>query len=504
MKGNHPCESELIKLPNQILNNGGRAGASARSRIICETCHVVHGGKENSKLLVLPVDGAVGMSGLCESCHVLNRGFSKKSVSMSGSHPVNVKMKKNQISSKWSSGRKLRSGNNGRLLCVTCHSPHGAADNDALLSEHNSRDSMCVQCHKGQNNISMSDHDLRLSSPYEKNIKGMKASETGPCSSCHLVHNGTGSLMWARKAVSNKSSMDAYCFSCHLSGQCGEKAMPGDFSHPLDVGVSGLKIKINLPVYNSKGEKDRSGKIRCMTCHDLHNPSPLYKNPESGEVKKGYFLRMSNKYPSAVCTHCHPDQAFVRGSDHDLRVTSPVHKNVLNQTVSGGGVCSSCHAAHNAPKKKYIWSGKSGKPVLDGWNNEYASHENVMVSMCTGCHSPGNAGSDHIPMFGLHPGGLMVPTEMIQSEKNEDKKEFPLYSNSGELSLSGNIVCSTCHNPHQWNQIRSGKDQRADVEGNVTNSFLRSGIHESLCAACHGEDSLLKFAYFHRLTGRKK
>ncbi|MCK5186306.1 MAG: hypothetical protein KAR43_04170, partial [Deltaproteobacteria bacterium] len=149
------------------------------------------------------------------------------------------------------------------------------------------------------------------------------------------------------------------------------------------------------------------------------------------------------------------------------------------------------------------WSAPLGPSKLEGWNGEHTADTNLMVMICTGCHSEGNIAQDTIPLYGLHPQRLEFPAEK-QDVINRVNKKFPIYSNEGEVTTEGNIVCSTCHNPHQWDPRNHINGREVQAEGTATTSFLRAELCERFCAVCHGEDSLVKFTYFHRSTGRKK
>ena len=85
--------------------------------------------------------------------------------------------------------------------------------------------------------------------------------------------------------------------------------------------------------------------------------------------------------------------------------------------------------------------------------------------------------------------------------------QFPLFTDGGEISGNGYIVCSTCHNPHQWDPSRDVKGPgkpAVDEEGDATSSFLRPHLHDKYCTECHGEESIVKFKYFHDDLGRQK
>jgi hypothetical protein len=67
----------------------------------------------------------------------------------------------------------------------------------------------------------------------------------------------------------------------------------------------------------------------------------------------------------------------------------------------------------------------------------------------------------------------------------------------------GNISCPTCHNVHQWDPISKDKGKGVNVEGDMSNSFLRPQASRVLCADCHPRDAALKFKNYHDTTTRK-
>lgn len=83
-------------------------------------------------------------------------------------------------------------------------------------------------------------------------------------------------------------------------------------------------------------------------------------------------------------------------------------------------------------------------------------------------------------------------------------EEFPLYAHQGEISKTGNIVCSSCHDPHQWSSDLQAKGEGIKTEGNIKNGFLRPNLLKKYCASCHGKNALIMFQYFHKKLGRIK
>ncbi len=488
--GNHSINVAAADRPRAITGRGGRFGESSKNQVICQTCHVAHGSL-NSKFLVLAAEEA-SRSALCVSCHGEHPGQSG-----GGGHPVNVIPERCRVPLRWPDGTKVAAGRYGELVCITCHRPHDAVDKKALLAVPNHKDSLCMECHRDKRFVAGSRHDLKTVAPEERNIKGQRAAGLGPCSSCHLPHGGKGKLMWARKTpIEHKPG--EFCLSCHASGEVGEKVMPGDYSHPMDISAASMKF------VRSKM------RINCSTCHDFHRPFPLHEDPGDPGVKHAKFLRFSSKGPEGVCIDCHPRYALLEGTDHDLRVTAPEFRNDYGLGPADGGLCSPCHGAHNATHKKNLWAAPLGPSVQGDWIRENASQDDMMTRLCTGCHAPGGVAEKQVPQLGLHPKGFRVPdTELIAKDSAltfaKVKDEFPIFTHTGDVADSGNIVCATCHNPHQWNPDLMEKGPgKKDVEGDATNSFLRANLHSAFCSECHGKDSLIKFKYFHSKTSRQE
>jgi hypothetical protein len=88
-------------------------------------------------------------------------------------------------------------------------------------------------------------------------------------------------------------------------------------------------------------------------------------------------------------------------------------------------------------------------------------------------------------------------------DMQEVNDTFPLFTEAGEKSEAGHIVCSTCHNPHQWDSRVQAHGPGKNSKGTVGTSFLRPNLASELCSGCHGQDTLIKFTYFHSPLGRK-
>ena len=122
--------------------------------------------------------------------------------------------------------------------------------------------------------------------------------------------------------------------------------------------------------------------------------------------------------------------------------------------------------------------------------------------MCTGCHSPGKTAQTAVPRFGLHPRD--TSTAGISATAMQQAGDiFPLFMEAGEIKDEGHIVCATCHNPHQWDPRVDEPGSGRNVKGTVATSFLRPNLAVGFCSKCHGQDTLIRFTYFHSPMGRK-
>jgi len=126
----------------------------------------------------------------------------------------------------------------------------------------------------------------------------------------------------------------------------------------------------------------------------------------------------------------------------------------------------------------------------------------MMVMLCTACHAPGKVAQAAVPQFGLHPREKMAEGMPVMDMRGLEGK-FPLFTETGEENEEGHIVCSTCHNPHQWDPRVDAPGEGKKSKGTVATSFLRPNLAADFCSGCHGQDTLIKFTYFHGPLGRK-
>lgn len=497
-KGNHPIDISADRIPDAIVAAGGKTGSAMPNQIICETCHTAHGGVNNSFLL-LPTEDSQGRSLLCETCHTTAPGTPKPGMKKQYSHPVDIvpDAKIAQFPPRWEGGSRVVRGTSGQIVCRTCHMPHYAPSSDHLLVQDNREDSLCLQCHPAQRRIVGSAHDLRISAPGER-PPHVSGTRPGPCSYCHLTHSGSAPRMWARPPRETRAGPDFYCAGCHSPGGSAGGMQIGADSHPVGVSVPRDANTAGLPLFNSRHLQDNNGLLTCMTCHNLHDPAPVY---ERGRMPRGSFLRSAAAGYDSHCTSCHQQQASVRGTPHDSALFQ-------QSCASGAGpfnrsLCGTCHAVHNAAMSEFLWNAPVGPGTRPGETSSNGDTPAFMTSLCTGCHVSSGCAADKVPAYDAHPGTIAPVVGIPLSAFQIQESPHPLYGVGAQLSLAGSIVCSTCHNPHQWQPDRQEPGPGTPVEGDITTSFLRPDLATGFCVTCHGEETLIKLKYFHQPSGRR-
>ncbi len=209
------------------------------------------------------------------------------------------------------------------------------------------------------------------------------------------------------------------------------------------------------------------------------------------------FLRETSVDDPVLCIKCHTRQGKVTGTDHDMRVVAPDIMMPKDTGSSPNSVCSPCHAVHNASNQAALW------------NAPLSAHkEDFMEQACYGCHNPAGIGRNKLVEIGSHPRrihfGYNKPYPDPLHKEMNPVIELPLYDAKGNKSPSGEITCSTCHDPHIWQAGKSASGHGKNIEGSTVDSFLRKDIRKGLCYECHGIQTLFLYRYYHVVEERRK
>jgi predicted CXXCH cytochrome family protein len=506
----------LIHSAPEEKNLEGKTVAQAG---ICSACHMPH--KPARRLYGEDEDF---VTKLCLSCHSKGN-IGEKTVPKDYSHPINVKPFKKtdqDISIKMISIRKEDlslplfnkfgvSDKEGEIKCTTCHDPHrwnpdstsGEIRKDIQGDKktsflRKSSPEICRECHGDKFFIMETKHDLSKVAPEEKSVLGQNPVESDICGTCHLVHGGKKNYLWARKITTeSENPAQNLCISCHNQDGMAKKKTIKDYSHPINISLSEKAFTTTLPLFDKKGEISQDGVMTCQTCHDPHRWDPV--KIISGDHSKiegnsqNSFLRLENVPVPLLCENCHTNQAFVDNTDHDLILTAPSAKNIMDQKPSESGTCGVCHIMHNNPNKLKLWARPYGS---------ISDEESIMNSLCTSCHAQDSSAEEKIVLVASHPGQKLISNTMRNDKTRLDY--FPIFNKEGQLINVGNITCPSCHNVHQWNPLNKQKGIGKKLEGNATNSFLRNASYDNICIDCHGLDALFRFKYYHEPGERKK
>ncbi|GEM_PF-893183 len=469
----HPVNIEVPKnfpMPQQFpLKNG---------KLYCGTCHTPHTntGSENKIDYTFMRIPNVN-SALCIACHKENGEHGLNHPVLSDTKPLSPE----QIEKVKALHGKLSS--EGKVECESCHSAHEATGDKTLIAGIKNS-SLCLVCHADKQGAKNHKIHVMLSSSMkpDKAIKSRLIGNKIECLTCHKMHKEENKFLTVEKAQTICASCHTAekpalfsphnvkgkgCLSCHLAHNA--KTAKGLFAKtPSSKGGFknySLESKECIACHNGGvsshpvGNVTNSHKGECVSCHNPHiwnpeNPNEVVKGNVEGTLLNSFLVKRGDK----LCITCHGKRS-IEGTYHDLRNKKINIKNALGTSISKAGLCEACHVPHRAVGP-HLWGIKENERV-----KEYAQEINVKDAesrTCLTCHYPDGIAPD-VGRF-THPTGKKVAVDT----------KLPLGK--------GNVVtCGTCHDPHKWTVVDSGK-------GKADTSFLRMP-EKGLCISCHKEES---------------
>ena len=492
-----PSVSSAVKIPH------GKQPDTAKECAIChfrwvDAFFTEHRG---TPLVPLQTEAVVGSKEMCLSCHDGTITDARDKICNDPGHGEGT-----IPSSRVRIPETFPLSEEGTLMCSTCHTPHALKNerndqSNSFMRAANNDSSFCRLCHTTQDGgISTGNHPVDVSTPdipsrivSNGGVLGNSIKNQIICQTCHMAHGGINNKFLVLP-VDDPDTITVLCEACHKIDPAKTAAQKsGKYSHPVDIAPKGTA---EVPERWSSGERvhlGTEGQVVCRTCHRTHG------------AKADTKLLTTDNYADSMCMQCHRSQALVLGTDHDLNITAPEFRNSLGQTASQGGVCSPCHIVHNALHGQFLWAMPLGPEIGGTKDMDRNQSAVVMEQLCTTCHAQGQVAEQRIPEFTLHTGQIALPKKLKNITNSNGKPLFPVYHAGEYPSFQGNITCSTCHDPHIWaSGDRSDNSPGRNTEGNMTNSFLRAKIAENFCSVCHGEESLVKFMYFHSSMSRDK
>jgi len=465
----------------------------------------------------------VSTEGSCLSCHDGTVRDSRRRIFASHGHPLGEAPPDGMVVPE---ELPLASG---RIACRTCHSAHtlagsGEVHSDAMLLRVEDRPSeLCVACHGAEGPES--------AGPGSHPLGELPDREPIDCLDCHASHSPEPLLLAAGRG-------EGTCVECHQE-RVARRGAKGEHAR----GAVRLEAQARRALEARGGLLDARGGITCLTCHAVHRSTSPRKgcvdcHPPAAEVVGGEPLphagdacaachevhrgtrsvvrRVASPGDPSGCLSCHgsgtrhaPEQArpgevghtlvsmeavgptdrplegceTCHGGAHAPRVTDAAsceecHGSQADGRVAGGhgdASCLDCHPAH---------LDEPGPPQgLDGLN--------PASLRCLSCH-----GRDADPE-GLqarvddyqHPSMVFRP----DGQRWTPGDALSLYDGSGAVAPAGDngdLACGSCHTTH-------------GPEASGSPRLTRTGWEES-CSACHGQDSMVLFLYFHDPERRER
>jgi predicted CXXCH cytochrome family protein len=409
-------------------------GNLVESKRDCAICHLEWSSdfaKPDAVLLIdKPKISMASRESTCLGCHDGSVRDSRKKVWQEQSHKTGITPPKTmQIPV----GLPLE---DGKLACRTCHTAHnvpGAEDLSStfFLRIENDQSQLCRACHDekgtGPTHGSHPIGAMTVGFPNELIKAGAKSGPKGSeviCQSCHGAHGTKVNKLLVLPITDNQ-----LCLSCHDKLKPGALTGPTAHGHPTRAPLSTDAQR--QAVVDLKTHLGKDSTLACLTCHRLHDGQP------------DEHLLADTLKDSRLCIRCHPVNATVVSTKHDLRISAPTTRNALDQTAEKSGPCSACHIPHQSSTDLVAMP---GDPTGD----------------CMKCHAQGKvaagAGAQHF----LHPqqvapdrvavsSGLVVTVDRDHPDRAD-------------------ITCKTCHNPHNATKPK----------------FLRNDP-DQVCGTCHAD-----------------
>lgn len=327
---------------------------------------------------------------------------------------------------------------NGRISCRTCHSAHPSGETDDMatavsLRRANSGNELCGACH-----VEMTGRPSARVHP----VEGMPwaipeeliepEARQGPnprdltCRVCHKAHGSREDHLLVPDAGTGQ-----LCLSCHAKMRPGLWRSDTPREHPQSPPLSDDVQRQAIVAMGGRLGADDT--ITCLSCHKLHD----------GVTDR--YLLAETLADSRLCIRCHPAQEPMASSPHDLRQSAPSERNRLGQTPEQSGPCGPCHSIHQYARRP------DPQPADPS-------------GTCATCHQAGRCAEKVTRL----PFGHSLE---LAADRATTSKLF--ISLSTQPAGSRQLVCVTCHDPHQTNRGHFLVDQSDQIcgechEGHVT------------------------------------
>ncbi len=398
---NHPLGFKLVKsgqrnklddfsedphlqkgLPSSLHHGGAVLGKEAK--LICQSCHQIHGGEGDYLMAVTDQNGAV-----CAACHKRQSPTGKKGARKAGVHPVNVKLEEPV---------QFRGKKTSKVICQSCHEVHDGTIGTPLFPDKiRDAEKLCVDCHERHHAKDTKEALKKGIHPINEKLDeavkiGGKTVKNMGCLSCHSIHNGKRNT----PALLEDHKNGQLCEHCHEG-----KQMVVGTDH--DFRVTAKKAKNRF-----KETAHQSGV--CGSCHTLHKGKGKQPYLYSAVIakKKDRDDGAPKLKVDELCMNCHQDDAV--GKDKPIYHYGHPYQNIIMRSAKevmpvvnpktgkidkiGAIACITCHEPHS-------WKPNNGKPVkgfkppsIKGLKNQegdvlnsFLLRKGVAKTFCVDCHS---------------------------------------------------------------------------------------------------------------------
>ncbi len=352
-----------------------------------------------------------------------------------------------------------------RIDCQDCHQNHGIGD--ALLRPTYDRNG-CLECHLNTAKNQKSDPHLGGVKVTDKAHILALAATGGSlgyqgkfvCLTCHDVHS-------QRRAA-------ARCKVCHTDTREGAEDVEAHADHVCS-DCHDAHVGARARVYRARSDHDPAG---CLHCHGEgaeHEPVDARPGTLGHAMHDSEGGPEQSDPPLEGCASCHDPHA-PEPPDADLCFTC--HDQRVEQWERGGHggdlTCLDCHPAHEIMPESV------------------EEDVNPIARRCLACHSE-KATPEDPDTPRVHDLEHPAPVFVSDGVRWEPLGDMALFSPTGVQvanGVNGDLTCSSCHRTHAPEAGREWAKRRT------------AGMPKA-CAACHGEQALPFYLYFHRPDRRE-
>ncbi len=476
-EGNHPMFKNIEKIgkvPPELLEAGSKFGGKKRNKVICQSCHRIHGAADN-KLL------AVNRQDLCTTCHMDKRGVDGTK------HDASTMTEKGFVAP-------------DAGLCSACHKPHSGKGPRMwalnLKKGENRITAMCLSCHNPDGiakekviskkythpiGVSIEDAGISASSSLWKPVEdkvytkgsllplplydrhGNPVSQGGlvACTTCHDPH------IWS--ALSGKQSPDpmaegdgrgsflripfdheaSICTNCHV-----DKAM---------VALS----KHNLQIFSPQNAgKTTSGGLcgECHKPHDAKGPSLWARDFGPGDDTIEKMCRECHREDGIASDkltgdNSHPVGVGIGKLAYNPQPDLPLFSKSGNADYGARRVsCGTCHDPHQwDPRDPDSIDGSFPDVEGNGQNSFLRIPAAPGERLCIECHTD---------------------KRYVQGTDHDLNVTAPKQSNAAGQTVNETGICGQCHMVHNApNRLRLWARELGPGKN----------PQEQLCRSCHDE-----------------